>query len=107
MAGDLVTVPLSGSSSPASTLSSVDLPTPFGATIPMRSPAPMLRLTPSSTTRLPKETLTLAAVSLDIETPRSRPALGRPCVMPRVTREAGLKPCRRAAAQNLRKPRRS
>src|ERR1700729_3399933 len=66
VAGDLFTAPLSGSRSPDSTLSSVDLPTPFGAMIPVRSPAPMLRLTPSSTTRLPKDTLTLVAVSLDI-----------------------------------------
>jgi hypothetical protein len=33
----------------------------------MRSPAPIETLTSSSTTRLPKDTLTLVAVSLDME----------------------------------------
>src|SRR5271165_3514260 len=75
LAGDLVTAPASGRSSPASTLSRVDLPTPFGAMIPMRSAEPMLRLTPSSTTRLPTDMLTLTAASLDIGF--SRLAAGR------------------------------
>ncbi|MGH3304414.1 MAG: hypothetical protein ACRDOK_22585 [Streptosporangiaceae bacterium] len=35
--------------------------------MPIRSPAPMLTLTSSSTTRLPKDTLTLDAVNLDIK----------------------------------------
>jgi hypothetical protein len=50
-------------------MSSVDLPMPFGAMIPIRSPAAMLTLTSSSTAWLPKDTLTRVAVSLDIKPP--------------------------------------
>src|SRR5580693_9496303 len=66
LAGDRVTVPASGSSSPERILSRVDFPTPLGARMPMRSPGPMVRSTPSRTVSPPKVIWMPFAASLDM-----------------------------------------
>ena len=52
------TRPLSGDCSPTSSRSSVDLPAPLTPTMPTRSPGPMFQSTPSSSTFLPKPSVT-------------------------------------------------
>ena len=48
-------VPASGSSSPASSRSSVDLPEPFAPTIPTRARGSIAKSSPSSTVRVPND----------------------------------------------------
>src|SRR5215472_14322307 len=55
--------PASGSSSPASRRSSVDLPAPFGPTSPIRARGGTTRLTSSRTTSAPYDFVTPAATS--------------------------------------------
>ena len=59
------TVPSSGTRSPASTRSSVDLPVPLGATRPSRSPGARVSETASSTVTAPKDTDTSRAMSVE------------------------------------------
>ncbi len=76
-AGCRTTVPSSGSSSPASTRSRVDLPTPFGATSPTRSPAATSRSTSESTVRGPNDSVTPRAAKTDTTpTVAARAAVG-------------------------------
>ena len=63
-----LTVPESGSSRPASTRSSVDLPIPFGPTTPIRLPGVTVSETRSSTTVSPKDLL----IDRASRTPRAR-----------------------------------